>query len=184
MVAPSQARPEFSRLLSPERVGETELTQEISAGPDERAALAERFGLLSLERLDATIELRRANGGDLIRLSGRLFAEVRQACVVTLEPVTSHLEEDFTLLYTLCPGPPRPGGAEVVVEVEEEEPPEPIGPGGIDLGEAVAQQLALALDPYPRAPGARLPEAAGPDAAAEPGAESPFAVLERLKRGA
>jgi hypothetical protein len=66
-----------------------------------------------------------------------------------------------------------------MVEPEEEEPPEPVGPRGIDLGEAVAQQLALALDPYPRAPGAALPE----DLRAETGAESPFAVLERLKRG-
>jgi hypothetical protein len=30
----------------------------------------------------------------------------------------------------------------------------PIEGGSIDLGEAVAETMALALDPYPRAPGA------------------------------
>ena len=68
------------------------------------------------------------------------------------------------------------GAREVGCQPEAEGPPEPVGPQGIDLGEAVAQQLAIALDPYPRAPGAALPE--------EPrAAGGPFAALKSLKRG-
>jgi hypothetical protein len=131
---------------------------------------------------------------------------------MTLEPVASGIEEDFTLLYSLKPGPgpvsegmvAREEAREVVVDPEAEEPPEPLGPGGLDLGEAVAQQLAVALDPYPRAPGAALgpapgaPETPGtpetPETPGTPGTsggtsgtdqagpQRAFAVLEALKR--
>ncbi len=67
----------------------------------------------------------------------------------TLEPVSARLEKDFTLLYdldaTAAQGEPE-GAREGVVEPEAEVPPEPVGPHGIDLGEAVAQQLAIAPD--------------------------------------
>ncbi len=102
-----------------------------------------------------------------------------KACVVTLEPVSARLEKDFTLLYdpdAAAAQGEAEGARAVMVEPEAEEAPEPVGPHGIDLGEALAQQLAIALDPYPRAPGAALPEA--PRAA-----EGPFAALEPLKRG-
>ncbi len=70
-----------------------------------------------------------------------------------------------------------------MVEPEAAEVPEPVGPGGIDLGEAVAQQLALALEPYPRAPGAALPEEPCARTGGARAAEGPFAALESLKRG-
>ncbi|MCH9011725.1 MAG: DUF177 domain-containing protein [Proteobacteria bacterium] len=173
MASSSEPQAEFSRLVPVDRLGEVEITEEISAEPGERAALARRFGLLSLDRLSATLRLERAGARNLVRVDGRLAAEVTQACVVTLEPVGAHLEKGFILLYDLDAAAAQD---EVVVEPEAEEPPEPVGPHGIDLGEAVAQQLAIALDPYPRAPGAALPE--------EPrAADGPFAVLESLKRG-
>lgn len=169
------ARAEFSRLLPVRRIGERELVEQIEAGPEERAALARRFGLLALDRLAARLRVARC-GRALVRVEGRLSAEVTQACVVSLDPVPAHIEESFVLTYTLEPAGAAAG--EVVIEPEEEEEPaEPVGPGGIDLGEAVAQQLALALDPYPRAEGARLAEAAP----AEAEKESPFAVLKTLK---
>ena len=187
MAAKPEPQPEFSRLVPVDRLGEAEITEEISAGPGERAALARRFGLLSLDRLSATLRLERAGARNLVRIAGRLAAEVTQACVVTLEPVSARLEKDFTLLYDLdaaAHGEDEAGGArEVTIEAEAEEPPEPVGPHGIDLGEALAQQLAIALDPYPRAPGAALPEAPRAGAGGARAAEGPFAALESLKRG-
>ncbi len=185
--------PEFSRPIPRERLGGQVIAEEISATPQERAALARRFRLVGFDLLRATVKIEPVDGTDgkggegLLRLSGHLSAEVSQACVVTLEPVASRIEEDFTLLYSLEPGPtPAPLGAEVVVDPEAEEPPEPLGPGGLDLGEVVAQQLAVALDPYPRAPGAALlgvPGTPGTSAgAAEAGPREGFAVLEALRR--
>ena len=186
MAASSEPQPEFSRLVPVDRLGEAEITEEISAEPGERAALARRFGLLSLDRLSATLRLERAGARNLVRIAGRLAAEVTQTCVVTLEPVSARLEEDFTLLYDLEAAAAQgeaEGAREVVVEPEAEEPPEPVGPHGIDLGEAVAQQLAIALDPYPRAPGAALPEEPSAGAGGARAAGGPFATLESLKRG-
>jgi hypothetical protein len=102
--------------------------------------------------------------------------------------VASRIEEDFTLLYSLEPGPlsGSVGAEEVVIDPEAEEPPEPLGPGGLDPGEVVAQQLAVALVPYPRAPGAALAPAlsGAPEApaAAEAGPRGGFAVLAALRR--
>ena len=178
--------PEFSRPIPRERLGGHVIAEEISATAQERAALARRFGLVGLDLLRATAKIEPADGEKvgLLRLSGHLSAELSQACVVTLKPVASRIEVDFSQLYSLGPGPtPDPVAAlEVVVDPEAEEPPEPLGPGGLDLGEAVVQQLAGVLDPYPRAPGAGLSGAPEAPAAAEPGPRGGFAVLEALKR--
>ncbi len=145
----STVLPEFSRRIELARLGAHEAAYPISAEAAEREALARRFDLLSLDRLEAEIHLRRAGGG-MVRLSGRLGADVVQACVISLEPVASAIEQDFAMLY----GPAQPGKS-VMVDLETEVA-EPFDGDAIDIGEAVAQQLALALDPYPRAPGASL----------------------------
>lgn len=181
---------EFSRLLPFDRIGELELVEKISAGAEERAALTRRFGLLSLERLGGEVRVWRYGSGGRIRVSGRFEAKVTQTCVVTLEPVTSRLAGSFSQLYTAGlgePGDAEAGNHEVLIEPEQEDPPDPAGPGGIDLGELMAQHLAVALDPYPRALGAELShEAVDPDAREDgelAAGESPFAVLKALKRG-
>jgi Large ribosomal RNA subunit accumulation protein YceD len=141
--------PEFSRRVELARLGAHDAIYPISAEAEERDALARRFDLLSLDRLEAEIHLQRL-GGAIIRVSGRLIADVVQACVVSLEPVASTIEQEFAVLY----GPAQPGKS-VVVDLETELV-EPFEGDAIDIGEAVAQQLAMALDPYPRAPGASL----------------------------
>jgi len=173
--------PEFSRLVPRERLGDRVVVEEIAAAPQERAALARRFGLLGLDLLAATLRLESGGGAGLLRLDGHLSAEVTQACVVTLEPVASRVEEDFSLLFSVEGGPASATAREVVVDPEAEEPPEALGPGGLDLGEAVAQQLALALNSYPRAPGAALSEAETPENDTDAPA-GPFGVLEALKK--
>lgn len=181
--------PEFSRPVPRERLGGQVIVEEIAATAQERATLARRFGLLGLDLLAATLRIEPGAAKDLLRLEGHLSAEVTQACVVTLEPLTSRIEADFDLDYSLKPKPApadteAPGVAEVVIDPEAAEPPEPLGPGGLDLGEAVAQQLAVALDPYPRAPGAEIGATDAPDMAAtgaEKTASGPFAVLGALK---
>ena len=60
---------------------------------------------------------------------------------------------------------------ELDLEAEDEIPYEGTS---IDLGEAASEQLALALDPFPRKPGAELPGSVGPH---ESGA---FAALAKL----
>lgn len=169
---------EFSRPIAADQIGPQETEREIVANAAERVRLVERFGLLALDRLTATLNLKRGRGG-LIQVCGRFEAEVVQACVVTLEPVQSRLSESFAVAFGT--GSAAAAGA-VVIGLEDEDPPEELIEGRIDLGETVAQQLAVALDPYPHAPGAdEKPEASDHG---EPGAEttaSPFAALARLR---
>ena len=177
---------EFSRLFPVDRLEQGEVIEEISARESERLALAARFDLVALEGLMAEVRLRRIESGPIVRVEGRLFAQVVQTCVVSLEPVSNRIEEPFSLLYAPAGRlGPRKRGREAGSE-ERKEWPEPIEAGVIDIGEAVAQQLALALDPYPRKPGVRLEDVIGKAGRAKAGeaAESPFAVLARLaKRG-
>lgn len=175
--------PEFSRPFSVEALGEDEVIERIEAGEAERNALARRLGLLSLDRLAAELRICRPEGGTVIAVVGHFEAEVTQTCVVSLAPLRRRLADDFTSLF--CQGPADPGDCgPIEVDATADDPPEALGPDGLDLGEAVVQQLASRLDPYPRAPGATL-EALGwaGDERDEAGAGSPFEILKTLTRG-
>ncbi len=174
MTDPMSVTPEFSRPLAADSIGVDGQQRRIEADEGEREALARRFDLLALDRLEASLELRRVKG-DLVRMKGHLLADVVQSCVVTLAPVPARLEVEFETSYSATAQAP-----EADIDPLGEDAPEAIERGEIDLGEAVAQQLAVALEPYPRAPGATLdPDSA---AAGDAGRRSPFVDLARLKR--
>ncbi len=160
--------PEFSRPVAVARLGAEPYRQEIAADEAERRALAERFDLLTLDRLTATVELVR-RGPDRILLRAAFDAGFVQRCVVTLDPVAGAVSERFDLLY----GPPD-AEAEAGGSAAEDPAFEPLAGGTIDIGEAVAQEFALSLPPFPRRADADI-EAPTP---AE--ATSPFAALARL----
>ncbi len=172
--------PEFSRAVPVESLADGETVIDLEADADERAALARRFGLLALDSLTAKVGLTPVDGG-LVRVHGTLAAKVTQACVVTLEPVTTRVEGSFQRLYG-TDAPEEAGG--LIADADAEESPEPFTHGAVDVGEAVAEQLALELDPFPRAPGAAFDgfsngsKSVGDD---DTGDAGPFAVLARLK---
>lgn len=168
--------PEFSRPFAIERLGAAETTLTIEASGEERARLAARFEIVALDHFAASVRLQRKEG-NLIRVSGRLEADLVQTCVVTLEPFPSHVEDGFSVEFTEGAPEPEP---EIVLDADHE-PPESIEDGIVDIGELVAQFLSLALDPHPRAPGAALGAVWSEEGRA---ALSPFAVLEKLKPGA
>ncbi len=185
MTATSIPAPEFSRPISAAKLSKTPATYSISATEAERAALVQRFGLLALDRLEAEVRLRRT-GGD-IRLEAEFAADFVQACIVTLEPVPDQIAEDFVLIYR--PGIDEDEADRLALENPEDEIIEPLMGESIDIGEAVAQQLSVAMDPYPRASGA-LSASAGPEFGgteeASPDASTarrnPFDVLATLKK--
>lgn len=156
------AEREFSREIEIARVPVGGRPFAIAAEASERVALARRLGLERIDRLRAEGTLLRTPGEPLLVLEGRLEAEVTQRCVVTLEPVASRLEVELHRIFALGRAPQED---EIVVDPLREEP-EPLEGEVLDLGEIAAEELALAVDPYPRAPGAGLAEA-GPDAAEE-----------------
>jgi uncharacterized metal-binding protein YceD (DUF177 family) len=142
--------PELHRPVLAERVGPAGLDVVVEANEAERAALALRMDLPAVLALNCSFHLERDAAHRLIG-HGHLRAEVVRTCVVSLEDFSATVEEQFTVLFV-------PAGEEN--EDDDPEAPDEIAyeDGVVDLGEAVAEQLALALDPYPRAPGAVLPE--------------------------
>jgi hypothetical protein len=173
---------EFSRPVSTARLGAKPATYRIEAQSDERAALARRFDLISLDRLSADVTLVRESGG-AVRLTARLAAAVAQRCVVTLAPVPADLVDDFTLIYR--DDVDEAEADRVALENPEDEIVEPLIGDSIDIGEAVAQQLSVVMDPYPRALGvpSTSDEAGDGDDHDEPLARrNPFDALAPLKK--
>ena len=166
--------PEFSRPVAVEKLTAGGSLYRIEAKQAEREALALRFGILGVDALTAELTLRSGAKG-VVRVEGELHASVRQACVVTLVEVPARIEQRFTRVYAPSITRDEP---EIIVDLDAEDPPDPLRDGIVDIGEAVSEELALALDPYPRAPGATfdLPQADAPAPSA------PFAVLAALKR--
>jgi uncharacterized metal-binding protein YceD (DUF177 family) len=172
-MAPKFPEPEFSRPFVVDRLGATPIHETLGANARERAALAVRMGLVSLDQLSASVTIERALSG-LIHVKGRLEADIVQTCVVTLAAFPSHVEDSFALDFGNDLGD---SADEINVDIDYD-PPEPIEDGVIDIGELVAQYLALALDPHPRAPGATLETVWSESDAHE---LSPFAILKNLK---
>lgn len=163
--------PEFSRPVSLARIPPAGREERLAATPGECAALARRFGIPAVNRLVALLRLR-PEAGDAVWVEGRLSAEVVQECVVTLAPVTQAVEEAVALRIL----PPGAGFSE-----DPEGPDEIEAEGDVaDLGEALAEQLALALDPYPRAAGASLDAPGGAEGEGPPPG-GPFAGLAALR---
>ena len=148
---------------------------DLAADESQRRSIVARLGLLSLDRLEAHAVL--ARDGQKVRATGRLKASLEQSCVATGEPVPAHLDEAFELLFV---PEPKGGRADEEVELGEGDLDTVFHDGSaVDLGGAVIDTLALALDPYPRSAGA---DAALKEAGVLTEEEaSPFAALAALK---
>jgi uncharacterized metal-binding protein YceD (DUF177 family) len=141
--------PEFSRVQRIDTIGEGDRAVTITADATERAALAIRFGLLAVDRLEATFRVKRDATGIVAR--GRVTAAVVQACSVTEDPLPVALAEDVALRFVT----EQEAAAEEEIELDLDALDTMAYDGAaIDLGEAAAETMALALDPFPRGPNA------------------------------
>lgn len=149
---------------------------DLVADEAERQAIATRLGLGLLDRLEAHATLSRKDG--IIRAEGRVLATLQQRCVVTNDPIASHIDEPFELMF--MPGP-ESGGRDEEIELGESDCDVVFYDGSaIDLGGAIADTLALSIDPYPRSAGADAAlKEAGVMSESEAG---PFAALARLRK--
>lgn len=164
--------PEFSRLVDERHVDPKPIT--IEATGEERKALARRFGLVAIHQLQATVRLERS--GEAVAANGRLSASIVQSCAVSGEDLPVRIDEP--LAFRFVPAA-QPQDEEIELEAEELDE---IGFEGheFDLGEAVAQSLALAIDPYATGPEAdRVRKEAG---LLDEAASGPFAALAALKK--
>ncbi len=160
--------PEFSRPIPVDRIARDGSDETISADPKECAALAKRLGVFAIHSLGAVLRAEPWRGGG-VKLSGLVAADLEQMSVVSLEAFREMVEFPVERYFL----PPHQAAADMESDAD------PIEGGHIDLGEVVAETLALERDPYPRRADEKF------DAIIEDGAEkvSPFTVLAALKPG-
>lgn len=170
-------REDFARRLPLDRIRDGERI-DFRADDDERREIAERLGLRSLDRLEAHAIIER--DGPKVRAHGRVRAALEQSCVATGEPVPEHVDEPFELMFV---PEPTDGSPDEEIELGAEDCDVVFYDGAaIDIGTAIADTLALAMNPYPRSPEA---DSALRDAGVLTEEQaSPFAVLAKLRKGA
>jgi uncharacterized metal-binding protein YceD (DUF177 family) len=177
---------EFSRRQVVEPWPDAGIDVLVIAEPAERQALARRFDLLEVTSLRGQGRLERSGGRGELVLQGWLEADVVQACVISLEPVPAAIRQPIRRRYLPAGGddPTRAGNQPTAVVDLDDDEAEALTGRAIDLGEVFAEELGLALDPYPRAPGATTIEAEllGPHVrVGEAESSTPFAALRRLQ---
>lgn len=170
----SNAPPEFSHAIPLSEIGSKPTNVKLHANDAERQALAKRFDLLSLEMLAANVALRHETSG--IMAEGDFTATLTQPCVASGVPVAVELAESIAVRF--IPEPDLAPDFEIELEIDD---CDTVFHNGrvIDLGELVAQSLALAIDPFPRSPNAEaILKKAGVKGEHEAG---PFAALAALR---
>ncbi|HKS85747.1 MAG TPA: DUF177 domain-containing protein [Pseudolabrys sp.] len=154
-----------------EDIPETGLHVEVEPAAEIRSELARLAGLRELPRLSGTFDLTRRGSG--VRLVGDVNARVGQTCVVTLDPIENDVNEHIDLVFVPVSDAAGAAGS----SSGDEEPPERLVDGRLDLGAVATEFLLLGIDPYPRKAGAKFAAVAPRDASAKP-----FAALEALKK--
>lgn len=163
--------PEFSRPFDIRQLDHRAV--QLVADQAERAALARRFGIVRIDRLEAEVVLERA--GEALNAAGTLSADIVQSCAVSAEDLPVEIREPLTFRFVPDTAPHRPD-EEVELDADELDEIEFSGTT-IDLGEAVAQSVALAIDPF-----ATGPQAEAARKLLDEGSASPFAALAALKK--
>ena len=184
----SDADVPFARPFDLGTVRDRAVEVSLAPGGAERVAIAHWLGIESVDALKAVIQLSRADA-DEYAYDGRFEADVVQACVITLEPVPSHISGEIHRKFRVLPRPstrrrkaaiePPPAIPAVIdLSVAEDDSPELVDHPVLDLAAPLLEELSLSLDPYPKTPGAAFEAPPAPLAPAD----NPFAVLEKLKR--
>jgi hypothetical protein len=160
-------------------IGEAGRGEERSANSAEREAVAKTLAILSCDQLTASYEVKPMGSGRY-RLTGDVEGDVTQSCIVTLDPVTSHISDAFAV--ELWPPDQMPAsGEDEEREILAGDDVEAIENGRIPVGRIVFEHISAVLDPYPRKPGAEF-DWRDPKAEADAKAGGAFAALAKLKQ--
>lgn len=154
---------EWPHLVEADEVTKEPVKMSIRPEAEHIKNLERRLGVLRIKSIVADLVLQREQGGMVVTVTGDIKAEVEQACVVTLAPVVDNVGETFKAWYADADQAiplakakhdkmAKAGGGEIPI-LHEQDDPEPIIEGQIDLGELVVQHLSLAINPYPHAEG-------------------------------
>lgn len=179
----ADSTPEFSVEINLDSVGDEPRKIDLKANQEEKAALARRFGLVSIDSFEAELTLTWLKPGKIMSVNGQISADVTQSCVVTLDPLPATVVEHVEIVFAR--------DSANTADIIDPNEAELLEGETLDLGEVVAEELSLALDPYPRhpdidpaalelGPGASL--ITEEKASEAPKRANPFEILAELKR--
>lgn len=141
-----KTEPEFSRRIELVCIPDSGLKKRVKASLAECRLLANRFGVSSISNLTAEVEAKSIDSHSYL-VSVAFQVEVVQLCVVSLNPVRSRVNERFEVKVKNCF---LEAASDVFIDMGDEDPPEQLDEGGVDVGELIAQHLLLCIDPYRR----------------------------------
>ena len=164
--------------IAVKEIGDRAMSEDRSATAAEREAVAKALAIVTCDQLTARYEVKPAGSGRF-RLTGNVAADITQSCVVTLEPVTSHIADSFAVELRSPDQIPGEDEAEER-EILSGDDVEPIEDGRIPVGRIITEHISAELDPYPRKPGVEF-DWRDPKAEADAKAGGAFAALAKLK---
>jgi uncharacterized metal-binding protein YceD (DUF177 family) len=179
-----ESKPAFSYPVRVGHISANPVSLHLSASEAERRALADLWSVNDVVSLDADLQVARWKK-DGVKIKGEVQARIVQTCVVTLEPVEAEIRESIEAI--LVPEGSRLArqadndGGEMILDPEGPDIPDTFEGDTIDAGEVVSEHVALAIDPYPRKPGAAFGERIE-SSAADDKRPNPFAVLKDWKK--
>lgn len=179
--------PEFSHPVKIDSLHDKETRFKLKATPEECAGLAARFGIVSLDQLSAEVTVNVRKKGRLFAVKGQISAKLTQTCVVTLETLHQTVDCPFEVLFSTEEVEQVAENFDIQV-MEMQDLPELIEEGTIDIGEVVAEQLSLEIDPFPRKDGVEFENVYNSANEGEKQPENdekrdnPFAILSDFKK--
>lgn len=153
---------EWTHLIDADDVADKIVRLSITPDKEARKNLLRRLSISGVDSLKADLELERQQGGMVIHVKGHVLATLQQACVVSLDPIETKINETFEAWFSDSEQAVALAKVKHDKQVKangetkimnEHEDPEAIIDGQIDLGELVTQHLSLAIDPYPHKEG-------------------------------
>ena len=173
----------ISHPVSVARLPQRGMPVKLVATDEERAALARQFDLIEVKTFtaDLTVAKWRRDG---VKVTGTVSADIVQSCSITLEPLDAIAENEVDAVFvpeqSKLARVNTDANGEIVLDPDGPDAPETFAGDHLDLGQVAAEFFGLAIDPYPRKPGAELPPVL--EIEREPAKVSPFAKLAVIKR--
>jgi len=169
----------FSRPVNIEKIKSKGLRKTIEANGQEREKLADHLTITAIDAMSFNCLLLPWKKGG-VELSGQVTATFKQTCVVTLEVFSTEISQDVKRYFANA-GQLKLDSAVIDLESLEDDVPDVVENGLLDIGDIAVETLALCLSPYPRKPGVVFADhvESDPD---ESESDNPFNVLQKLKK--
>ena len=174
----------IAHMVSVARLPQNGMPLKLTANESERRALAKAHELVSVQSFSAELLIKQWRK-DGVKITGAVAAAITQNCVITLEPLTSRIENEIDAVFvqegSKLARPPMSSDGEIIIDYDGADLPETFVGDSIDVGALAEEFFGLAIDPYPRKPGAVLTEALE-DAELGTQKPSPFASLLKFRK--